>query len=328
MSNPPIIIIPASETSDIGSLASSLTSIATDILHGEVGEGRRTYAVYGKEEYGLPMDEQELERMDICHAKYGALLDKRHFLSPIGEYPQRILDLGCGTGIWCIDMAEKFPSAKVLGVDIAPTQPQWVPPNCSFELDDIEQPWTWKEDTADFIFARDLIVSIRDFPKLIDQCYRHLKPGGWLEFHCVTGVLQCDDCTVPKDSTFQRFSDLLKTVGENFGTPVDDPMRWKQWFEKRGFCSVTEKVFKMPSSPWPQDKRLKLIGAWEQHNLLSNLEGMMMRPFHKGLGWTEEEVTVFSAALRKDIRNLDMHAYWPFYTVYGQKPFANTENLG
>lgn len=49
------------------------------------------------------MDEKELERMDICHAKYGALLDKRYFLSPIGEHPQRILDLGCGTG--SIDVA-------------------------------------------------------------------------------------------------------------------------------------------------------------------------------------------------------------------------------
>jgi hypothetical protein len=48
-----------------------------------------------------------------------------------------------------------------------------VPPNCSFELDDIEADWTWKEGTADFIFARDLIVSIRDFPRLIDQCYKY-----------------------------------------------------------------------------------------------------------------------------------------------------------
>ena len=45
------------------------------------------------------MDDQELERMDICHTKYFALLDRRHFLSPVGPHPQRILDLGCGTGI-------------------------------------------------------------------------------------------------------------------------------------------------------------------------------------------------------------------------------------
>lgn len=42
-----------------------------------------------------------------------------------------------------------------------------------FELDDIEQDWTWKEKMADFIFSRDLIVSIRDFPRLIDQSYKY-----------------------------------------------------------------------------------------------------------------------------------------------------------
>lgn len=46
-----------------------------------------------------------------------------------------------------------------------------VPPNCRFELDDIEKPWTWKKESFDFIFARDLILAIRDWPALINQCY-------------------------------------------------------------------------------------------------------------------------------------------------------------
>jgi hypothetical protein len=50
------------------------------------------------QEYGLPMDDQELDRMDLCHTKYFSLLKQRRFLSPISENPQRILDLGCGTG--------------------------------------------------------------------------------------------------------------------------------------------------------------------------------------------------------------------------------------
>lgn len=30
--------------------------------------------------------------------------DGRLFLAPIGDNPQRILDLGTGTGLWAIDM--------------------------------------------------------------------------------------------------------------------------------------------------------------------------------------------------------------------------------
>jgi ribosomal protein L11 methylase PrmA len=33
------------------------------------------------------------------------LLDNKLHLAPIPN-PKRILDLGCGTGIWCMDMAD------------------------------------------------------------------------------------------------------------------------------------------------------------------------------------------------------------------------------
>lgn len=229
-----------------------------------------------------------------------------------------------------------------------------VPPNCQFELDDIEQPWTWKDNTADFIFSRDLILSIRDFPRLIDQCYRfrrppfllllllwnsfelssfsnpltnkkfldiltmffpgvdrHLKPGGWLEFHCIVGLLQCDDGTLLEKSTFQKWSNLLGDACAKFGTPIDDPTRWAAMFDKSGFDNVTQEVFKVPCGPWAKDKRLKLIGMWEHYNLMNHLEGLTMRLFQKGLGWSEDEIRVFSALLRKDLRDMSVHAYWP-----------------
>lgn len=44
------------------------------------------------------MDEKEMDRIDMSHAKYFMLLEKKRFLAPISEHPQRILDLGCGTG--------------------------------------------------------------------------------------------------------------------------------------------------------------------------------------------------------------------------------------
>ncbi|KAK5662737.1 hypothetical protein OQA88_6144 [Cercophora sp. LCS_1] len=288
-------------------------------MNGTVEDGR-VYAVYGKEEYGMPMDDEEMDRMDMAHAKYNALLDKKRFLAPIGDNPQRILDLGCGTGIWCIDVADMFPSAQVVGVDIAPTQPEWVPANCAFELDDIEQPWTWKKNSFDFIFTRDLILAIRDFPKLIQQAYEHLKPGGYLELQSVTGVLRCDDGTLSPDSPFQKFSDSIYETTRIFGTPVDDPLRWRQWLEEAGFEDVTEIIHKLPCNPWPKDQRLKLVGAFEMENLLFGLSGMVTRLFSKALGWTPEQIQVFLVDVRREIKNRNVHAYWPYPVVYGRKP--------
>ncbi|KAK4251750.1 Trans-aconitate 2-methyltransferase [Corynascus novoguineensis] len=307
------------EGAEVASSGSSLTSITSSVLRGKVEDGR-VYAVYGKEEYGMPMDDVELDRIDMCHAKYYALLEKKRFIAPIREDPQKILDLGCGTGIWAIDVADMYPSADVMGVDIAATQPEWVPPNCHFELDDIEQEWAWKENSFDFIFARDLILAIRNWPKLVDQIYTHLKPGGYAEFHCVTGILGCDDDTLPADSPMRKFADALYDSTQIFGTPIDDPTRWKSWFEERGFEDVTEVVYKMPCNPWPKDQRLKLIGAFEMENLLYGLSGMVTRLFVKALKWTPEQVQVFLVDVRKEIKNRNLHVYWPFYVVYARKP--------
>ena len=40
-------------------------------------------------------------------------------------------------------------------------------------VDDIESEWAYENDPFDFIHARYLAGSIRDFEKLIKQCYRY-----------------------------------------------------------------------------------------------------------------------------------------------------------
>lgn len=45
-------------------------------------------------------------------------------MAPI-DNPKTILDVGTGTGIWAIEMGDMFPDAKIIGTDLAPTQPTW-----------------------------------------------------------------------------------------------------------------------------------------------------------------------------------------------------------
>lgn len=71
----------------------------------------------------------EQDREDMKHAMTVAVCgDKLHFC-PLGEHPGRVLDLGTGTGIWAVDMGDAYPSAEVIGVDLSPIQPTFVPPN-------------------------------------------------------------------------------------------------------------------------------------------------------------------------------------------------------
>lgn len=44
--------------------------------------------------------------MDLLHHIYRLMLGGELYTAPIGSDPQRVLDIGTGTGIWAIQFAE------------------------------------------------------------------------------------------------------------------------------------------------------------------------------------------------------------------------------
>ena len=287
---------------------SYVTSIASEVSKG-IMENGRLYPSYGKHGYGLPTDEDEMDRLDLQHHKYKLVIGNKHFLAPIGPTPQRILDLATGTGIWALDVADMFPTAQVTGVDIAPIQPAWVAINCQFELDDIEEPWTYRKESFDFIHGRDFLYCLRDYPKLMRQCYEHLKPGGYVELACIYPLPFCDDGSTPMDNGFRQVCEKFMEASALWGTPADAPTRYAQYMRDAGFIDVSENVFKVPSCPWPKDKVLKQIGALEMTNVVEGAQGFGLRVFEKVFGWTKEQTELVMVNFRRDVKNRSYHQY-------------------
>lgn len=69
-------------------------------------------------------------------------------------------------------MGDEYPGAEILGVDLSPIQPLWVPPNVRFMVDDVESTWLHKSDHFDFVHARHTSVAIKNMPKLLSEAYR------------------------------------------------------------------------------------------------------------------------------------------------------------
>jgi len=93
----------------------------------------------------------------MVHQMLLVLKQGKLFHAPVAN-PRQVLDVGTGTGIWAIDVADHFRSATVTGVDLSPTQPQHVPPNCKFQIDDASKEWTFRKNHFDFIHIRHLLV--------------------------------------------------------------------------------------------------------------------------------------------------------------------------
>jgi SAM-dependent methyltransferase len=168
------------------------------------------------------------------------------FSAPIGQ-PQRVLDLGTGTGIWSIDLADEFPGAFVLGVDLSPIQPKFVPPNCKFYVDDIESEWTFNpEEAFHFIHGRALAGSIANFPLLYRRAYENLTPGGWLEMQEYQSAFYSDDDpSLSKAPNAKKWVLLCNEAIEKAGFLPTIAEVQRQKIVEAGFTEVHETLYKV-----------------------------------------------------------------------------------
>jgi len=200
-----------------------------------------------------------------------------------------------------------------------------VPPNCHFEIDDVENEWLWPKNSFDFIHARDFLLSIRDWPKLVAQCFEHVKPGGYVELQSIYPLAQCDDGSTPESNGLIQFARLALEASSNMGTPLDACIHYAKYLRDAGFEGVTERRFKQPSGPWAKDMKMRLIGAFETQNLLQGVSAFSLRMFGRGLGWTREQTEVYLTTFRKDLMDLRYHTYYEFIVVYARKPLSTTQ---
>jgi methylase of polypeptide subunit release factors len=64
------------------------------------------------------------------------------------------VDLGTGSGLFAIHMAEEYPDAKVVGVDISPVQRDSIPSNCQFVIKNMLEGLPFDTGSVDLTHSR------------------------------------------------------------------------------------------------------------------------------------------------------------------------------
>ncbi|KAL2132546.1 hypothetical protein VTI74DRAFT_3657 [Chaetomium olivicolor] len=306
---------------DTDSAIDDLDRESTCTMHDDmpvVEENGRKYL--DPDKYPLPSDEREQERLDMLHEQWLVSQNRELALCPRETFV-RVLDICTGTGVWAIDFADAHPEAHVIGVDISPIQPNYVPPNCEFQIDDVSLDWTWRQ-AFDFVHARMPSGCFSNLRSIFRKAFENLKPGGHFEVKDVMLIPQSDDGTLKDDSPLLRWAGLLDEAARKMGRPINLASQYQQMLVEAGFTDVHVIENRWPINNWPKDHKLRMLGLWSGLTIERELETISMVLLTHGLHWEPERVLVLCASVRKEFLNPEVHAYFPVFTAFGMKPWS------
>lgn len=245
------------------------------------------------------------------------LFDGRLFFSPLrtSNPPRHVLDIATGLGDWAIQMGDMFPSAEIIATDLSPIQPDAVPPNVSFYVEDSSVSPTihfhvlpllkrtasslLRSDSWDYPHKFDYIhtrvtggcwSSFEE--QVVQQAFEALEPGGYLESQEIDSSLGCDDGTLDQNGALMRWASDITTAGERCDRSTLVGQTLKEAYERVGFVDVQEIVFRIPVNGWPRDRHLREIGAMWEANLVSGLSGLSLSLFHRAFDRSPAETEV------------------------------------
>lgn len=274
----------------------------------------------------LPNDETEQDRLDLQHHIFKLVLNGELTRTKLPPTTGKVLDVGTGTGIWAIELGDSLPAATIIGVDQSPIQPQWLPPNVSFEIDDVNKPWLQGERSFDFVYVRTMAGSITSWPNLLKEAYKVLKPGGTLEFVEFGLRWECMDGTFNPSGNCATWTQSFHQIAtEVLGMDFDPIPKMQGWLQDAGFEDVKLADEIVPIGPWPRNRRLKEIGRYFLSNMLEGgVENYTLMLFTKA-GWNETSVRAMLGGVRRELLDPGIHAFTRAWFITGTKPSGPTK---
>ncbi|MBX5457674.1 MAG: methyltransferase domain-containing protein [Thermogemmatispora sp.] len=275
-------------------------------------QGRRRYLQ--EQPYLLPKDLGEVNRLDFQHYMFRAAL-RGNYLAPI-EQPRRILDVGCGTGRWAIELAQQFPQAEVIGVDVEQAKStSRTPSNYRFVRGDVLQGLPFEENTFDFVHQRLLLLAIplAAWPGVVQELARVTAPGGWVEL-LETSISPND--FVPCGPAMQQLLSWMGQLAALRGLDAEGVVMrsLERYLTEAGLVNIQSYPLEGPMGDW--GGRLGSLVALDFKEGAKAVSG----PIAARFGRSEQEVLAVIEQASQEWNALQTCGRSK--VVYGQKPFT------
>jgi ubiquinone/menaquinone biosynthesis C-methylase UbiE len=280
-----------------------------------------------------PLDVEHMWEMDRLEQQ-GRLITEQTNLFPPDITPkegQVIVDVACGPGEWAAQVAQRYPHCQVIGIDLSEqmiaharyrAQVQNLS-NVRFEVADVHDPLTFANNALDIVNARFLagFLTPTDWSVLFGECFRVLRPGGilcstefdgWGDTTTSTAVSRLDALFI---RLYQRRGQCFSEAGDSIGIMAAQP----HLFQKAGFVAAQQQMHSLDCSAGTpaHEPMAKNLAAFAQLS-----EPILV---HEQL-ISQEEHTVLSMQLLKELYIEDFHAVLRFQTAWGKKPLESAHN--
>lgn len=313
-------IVPETQISPCPTLnekGSSSTAIADSASHiSSVNESMftagRTFHHVENSAYWFPNDDEEMDRLIGQHFALKTLFGgniSSHILNGLDMEKEGtlVLDLGCGPGTWIMDVATEYPSSQFIGVDMCDVFPNNIrPPNVSFQVGNALGRLPFSDNTFDFVNIRLFIIALKkhEWPIVISEAYRVLKPGGYLQ------MVEC--------GMLERGNDFVKNAGAIFKQMIEAVGQESYIAHKLDTLmqSVNLSVLHFENKdvylgkPDPLSKEF----LWDACTIFKTAQAALQEP----LGYNSENYSQFLDTLYKELQK-EPDAIWSFSICIGRK---------
>ncbi|KXX73277.1 hypothetical protein MMYC01_209840 [Madurella mycetomatis] len=134
-------------------------------------------------------------------------------------------------------------------------------------------------------------------------------------------VWDSDDGNITEKTALGQWGKIFEEGGRRSGRTfrvVPEGLQRKA-MEAAGFVDIQERDIQQPLGSWPKNERMKEIGEFTKLPLTQDAEGYLVF-IADTLGWSREEIMVYLAMFRREIRSGAFRAFYRQKVVWGRKP--------